>query len=159
MQKIGHRAHAALWIAFDSFFGKQTFRVDCKMRQTLQYIYILLKSLPFNVTVTSRWWDYWIHLFILNFFHSPHHLYLLRALGTLSLLSLPAGRQNQWRGKVNVFHRTWKGLKLKADVNFKMSLPLLQHTTWNHLARFTVVQHCIHSNNIRSEHIQCESTE
>ena len=39
------------------------------MRQTLQYIYILLKNLPLNVTVTSGWLDnYWIHLFGLDFF-------------------------------------------------------------------------------------------
>lgn len=64
--------------------------------QTLQYIYILLKKQLLNVTETSGWLDNdWINLFGVNFFHSPHRLYLLRGLRTLSLLLLPAERQNQ----------------------------------------------------------------
>lgn len=63
------------------------------MRPTLQYIYILLKDVPLNVTVTSaRLENNWIHLLRLNFvFHSPHRLYLLKGLGTLSRLLPPAG--------------------------------------------------------------------
>jgi len=81
---------------FSRLFWKQTFR-GLKTMQTLQYIYILLKKQLLNVTETSGWLDNdWINLFGVNFFHSPHRLYLLRGLRTLSLLLLPAERQNQW---------------------------------------------------------------